>query len=213
MAYRKIEQDRIDKGLCKNCGQPRTSAKVYCRSCIDKAKTFIDARRKKLREMGRCEDCGCDTQNDRVHCETCLAKQRAHRTKWKKLVPRGFCTRCKKNECLPQLIDAKLFMRLCQECYLRHAASVQLGSSQYWTTLLSTLEQQGWQCVYSGDEIILGVNDSVDHIMPKSKQPSLAKIPSNIQWVTRTINLTKGCLDHDEFLTLVRHINDRFPEH
>lgn len=211
MAYRKIEQDRIDKGLCKNCGQLRTTAKVYCPSCVKTVTTIAKTRHTKLRAEGLCGDCGKETSDNRVHCEVCLSKQRNRLTKWKQQVPRGFCTRCKKNKCLPQLIDAKLFMRSCQECYLRHAASAQIGSSKHWTTLLAKLEQQQWQCVYSGDEIVLGVNDSVDHIYPKSKYPDRALDISNIQWVTRTINRMKDCLEHDEFLEVIHRIHDRFP--
>lgn len=210
MAYRKIQQDRVDKGLCRNCGQPREGgAKVYCPVCISRAKFPIEKRRIRLREAGLCEDCGDETKGDRVHCEVCLAKQRAYRTDWKRQVPRGFCTRCKRNKCLPQLIDAKLYMRSCQECYLRHAASVQLGSSEHWKALLNKLERQQWQCIYSGDTIMLGVNDSMDHIIPKSRQPNLAKDPSNVQWVTRVVNRIKSNLTHDEFLDLIRRIYNR----
>lgn len=213
MAYRKIQQDRIDKGLCRNCGQPRSdTAKVYCPDCISRAKPLINIREKRLRISGLCSDCGKETIDSRVHCEACLSKQREYRTNWKKQVPRGFCTRCKKNRCLPQLIDAKLYMRSCQECYLRHAASAQLGSSKYYYSLLSKLEQQQWQCAYSGDKIVLGVNDSMDHIVPKSRKPDLAKDPSNIQWVTRVVNRLKNNLMHDEFLELIRRIHNRYSD-
>ncbi len=214
MAYRKIQQDRINKGLCKNCGQPRSgTAKVYCSNCIKKAKPLIDARRRKLREAGLREDCGDETKGNRVHCEICLFKQRTTKTAWQKRVPHGFCTICGKRKCLPELVNAKLHMKRCQECYLRHASAVQLGTSKYWTTLLIKLEQQQWCCTYSGDEIVLGVNDSMDHIIPKSKKPNLAKDPSNIQWVTRVVNRIKSNLTHSEFISLARCISDRFPEH
>jgi len=209
MAYRPKEQARIDQGLCKNCGHPRTTAKVYCPTCIAKAKVYIEARRKRLRASGLCEDCGGVTEGNRVHCESCLEKQRASRTKWKQEVPRGFCTRCKKRHCLPALIDAKLYQRSCQECYLRHLSSAQLGSSKHWKLLLAKLTAQDYRCVYSGDEIVLGLNDSVDHIRPKSKYPELANDPDNIQWVTRTINRMKDCLDHGEFISLIRRVIDR----
>ncbi len=207
MAYGKKQQDRIDKGLCRNCDTPRSgTAKVYCPGCIEKAKNHIDVRRSKLRDSGLCIDCGKETKDDRVHCETCLTTKREHRTNWKAQVPRGFCTRCKKNKCLPQLIDAKLYMRSCQECYLRHAASAQLGSSKHYHALLSKLERQQWKCAYSGDEIILGVNDSIDHIYPKSRYPDRSLDITNIQWVTRVINRMKDNLTPEEFLDMASRI-------
>lgn len=207
MPYTKIQQDRINQGLCRACGAPRRgTAKTYCQTCIAKMQVHIKARRKRLRKDGLCEDCGQIPKDGMVHCEKCLTRQRIHRTNWKKQVPIGFCTACRHKKCLKSLVNAKLHMRSCQECYLRHAAACQFSSTKLWTILLDKLESQQWQCVYSGDKIILGLNDSMDHIIPKSIRLDLIKNPSNIQWVTRIVNKIKHNLTHDEFIVMIEQM-------
>lgn len=211
MAYTKNEQQRINAGLCRNCGQPQSdTSKIYCHVCCGKMTTLARERRAKLRAAGLCSECGENPMGDYARCQDCLARARSNRTAWKKRVPYGVCTTCQKNKCLLSLKDAKLYMRHCQECYLKHAAAYQLGAVKYWRILLTKLEQQQWRCIYSGDTIVLGVNDSTDHIAPKSRRPDLAKDPSNIQWVTRTVNRLKDNLTHNEFLDLIHRIHDRF---
>ena len=207
MPYAKRQQDRIDQGLCRVCGEPRLgTAKTYCQTCIAKMGVQTKARRKRLRKDRLCEDCGQTPQDGMVHCQKCLAKRRIQRTYSKKQVPMGFCTVCRHKKCLKVLVNAKLYMRYCQECYLRHAAASQFSSAKLWTILLDKLEAQQWQCVYSGDKITLGLNDSMDHIIPKSIRPDLIKDPSNIQWVTRIINKIKHNLTHDEFVAMIEQM-------
>ncbi len=209
MSYDKAKQNRINHGLCAKCGDP-TDRTVYCSMCTKICTEYNRQRRAKRRELDIC--CACDnkTENNRAYCQKCLQKIREYRTADKLKAPRGVCVTCRTEQCLPSLVDAKLYQRICKKCYLKKAACTQLGSVKYWKQLLRKLENQQFCCVYSGDKITLGVNDSIDHIYPKSKYPDRAIDPSNVQWVTRTVNWAKGCLDHDEFIALVRRIHDRF---
>ncbi|KKN99035.1 hypothetical protein LCGC14_0142800 [marine sediment metagenome] len=211
MKYSKAQQSRVDKGLCAKCGEP-TDHTVYCSKCTRVCTEYNRQRRAKRRELGICYTCGNSTENNRAYCPECLKKARKYRTAYKLKAPYGVCVICRVESCLPSLVDATLYRRICQNCYLKNASCSQLGSVEYWKQLLCKLEAQQFRCVYSGDELILGVNDSMDHIYPKSRYPDKALDPSNIQWVTRTVNMAKGCLDHDEFLTLIRRINNRFPK-
>ena len=74
------------------------------------------------------------------------------------------------------------------------------------------LERQNWTCPYTGDKIILGVNDSVDHILPISKYPESKYDIDNIQWTTRVINIMKSNLLDCEFLAAIekvaKHLGD-----
>lgn len=201
MSYDKAKQKRIDNGLCAKCGD-RTDHTVYCSTCTKICTEYNRQRRIKRRQLGICHRCESKTENNLVHCQKCLCKIRKYRTADKLKAPRGVCVTCRTEQCLPSLIDAKLYRRICQKCYLKQSSCSQLGSSKYWKQLLQKLENQQFCCIYSGDKIILGVNDSIDHIYPKSKYPDRALDLSNVQWVTRTVNYSKGCLTHDEFFGL-----------
>jgi 5-methylcytosine-specific restriction endonuclease McrA len=56
-----------------------------------------------------------------------------------------------------------------------------LGSSKYWSRLRDKLVSQGYRCVYTGELLVLGVNDSLDHIYPASRFPERAKDPNNLK--------------------------------
>jgi hypothetical protein len=81
-----------------------------------------------------------------------------------------------------------------------------LGGNQHWAVLLEKLTAQDWRCAYSGAPLVLGVNDSLDHIFPASRFPDLAFDPENVEWVSREINEMKRDRTPEEFLTLLRVI-------
>ena len=102
--------------------------------------------------------------------------------------------------------------KLCQRCHLEQKSAQRLGSAQHWKSLLSILEQQDWICPYSGDKIVLGDNDSVDHILPISKYPDMEFDITNIQWTTQVVNIMKSNLLDCEFLAeiekVAKHLGD-----
>jgi len=93
--------------------------------------------------------------------------------------------------------------RECQECYLKRTAKNNLGSEDFAPLLLAKLEAQQWMCPYTDEILVLGHNDSIDHILPRSRFPDLATDPENVQWVLRDVNSMKNQLTNDEFLGLV----------
>ena len=72
--------------------------------------------------------------------------------------------------------------------------------------LKSLLEQQNYKCIYSGVNLIMGENASVDHIKPLSGNPVLNHDINNLQWTTKQINLMKLNLSEDEFLNIIKSI-------
>ncbi len=101
---------------------------------------------------------------------------------------------------------AKASVSLCETCYLKKQAHRHLGETAKWMVILKILENQNWKCAYTGDQLVLGVNDSLDHIFPKFTHPLLAEDPSNLEWTTRAVNIMKRAMSPDQFLEIVRRI-------
>jgi hypothetical protein len=89
-----------------------------------------------------------------------------------------------------------------------------IGSSHHLTksnggiALLKLLwEEQNGRCSVTGEQLVPGVNASLDHITPVSKGGRTEK--SNLRWVTLQVNHIKWDLTDDEFLGLCRLIVNR----
>ena len=57
--------------------------------------------------------------------------------------------------------------------------------------------------------LILGKNDSLDHIYPAERFPEKRTDPTNVEWVTREVNQTKRDRTPDEFMALLQLILER----
>jgi len=89
---------------------------------------------------------------------------------------------------------------------LKKAARRYLGSNTHWHTLCAKLDAQGWKCAYTGETLVLGLNDSVDHVYPVSTHPEMASDPDNIEWTTREVNVMERDRTPEQFMALVRAI-------
>ena len=83
------------------------------------------------------------------------------------------------------------------------------GNKKYGKHLADIMESQNWECPYSGEKLILGVNTHLDHIKPKSKHNHLARDLSNLQWTTRVVNVMKQDLEEDDFLDIIAKIYNK----
>lgn len=108
----------------------------------------------------------------------------------------GLCIRCKS--------EALNNSNLCEIDYLK-AKSIQFtGSVENYKLIKEKLEQQNYLCKYSNKKIILGVNASLDHILPKSRYPEKEKDPNNLVWVDTHINIMKNNMSYEEFVDLCK---------
>jgi transposase-like protein len=101
-------------------------------------------------------------------------------------------------------------VRQCEKHWYGTVACGRLGDSLLWPQLREMAERQQFRCVYTGETLVPGVNMSLDHIMPTSRFPHLAGEITNVQWVTKKINVMKGARTHDEFVALCRLIANTF---
>lgn len=89
----------------------------------------------------------------------------------------------------------------CMPCWFACAGQSIRGNG---TMLQQIFEEQQRCCAYSGELLIPGVNMSLDHKLPRSRGGT--NNTTNLQCVTRRVNLMKADMTHEEFLALCRAI-------
>ena len=124
----------------------------------------------------------------------------------KRLMSQGYCVICGAVESMESLKGAGMFHQLCETCYLTKLAGRRLGHRSLWTALKQRLESQCRRCAYTGIKLILGENDSLDHIKPVHHFPNLRADPNNTEWVCREVNEMKRDRTPEEFLSIIRTI-------
>lgn len=153
----------------------------------------------RLRAQGLCALCGKVPVSSFVHCANCKAKILAGTTAWKqRMRDTGMCNRCGKMPCLETMKDR--CDSFCERCYFKKTSTDCLKTAAHAEMLGQKLKAQNYRCAYTGEEIILGLNDSLDHILPISKYPELRHDPENTEWVTRKVNCMKWDSTRDEFI-------------
>lgn len=207
---KKQYQERLAQGLCPRCGGQPIEGSKHCGLC--KARVRDKDRKIRLKRFSddKCGYCGHNSPVDGQRtCSTCLKKLcKLHNNRATKLGQSGLCVRCGK---FPQLCGINRrgnSHNTCQKCYLRHLSGVNLGSAQYADALLQKLKDQNYRCPYTDDQLVLGDHIWIDHIMPRSRFPELAKDINNIEWVTETVNRMKQNRTPEEFLLLIKQIYD-----
>ena len=186
------------QGFCKSCGCLATKnwrennkdkikqhRKNYCEVNKDKMsgynKNYYEANQDKIKQLHK--DWG---KNNRDRANLILKK---HREKYKEL--------CLCIHCGSQLMENNKL--LCEKCWFKACSRKNLGSSKHWEHLKTLFEQQNHKCAYTGLDLILGINASVDHIKPRKKYPELAIDPNNVCWCDRSINRSKSDRELGEF--------------
>lgn len=205
---------RSDNQLCIRCSQPfeRTTKHRMCRPCLDNANTTWRKRATSRRARNLCTQCGQrPPEANRFDCRPCLDKAGATAKRLRaERIAAGLCFRCGREPIATRhrRIQAQTKGRqpLCRSCYIKVAANTALGSDLLAPLLEAKLEAQGGRCPYTGEILILGMNDSIDHILPISRFPELAGDINNVEWVSLSTNIMKRHLTKEEFLEQIRLI-------
>ncbi len=92
----------------------------------------------------------------------------------------------------------------CTTCFLKQKARKYLGNPNNWGILKKIYDHQKGKCPYTGIKIVLGLNCTVDHIIPKANGGK--NVANNIQFVYAPVNSMKGSLNEEEFLHLIKKI-------
>lgn len=200
-------------GVCTVCGIRPLRTKHHCDECATKMAGHLKRRVARWRAEGLCYSCGRTPEPGLRRCRHCLdVSLRLHRVYTARKAAAGKCVECGTPSVEASLAALEsLAARVCRHCYIKRCASRALGGRRHWAVLLTTLERQEWKCAYTGEPLVLGVNDSIDHIYPIARFPERRSDPHNIEWVVRRINVLKGAFTRDEFLGMIGKVASLHP--
>lgn len=168
---------------------------------------------KQARRKARlCVRCGKSNDKKLGYCSNCnklYTEKRASRRK--RFAEQGLCSYCGR-------VKATIFRLrhgaeehtpvtpMCETCYIRKTASFALGAEKHWKVLKDIWDKQNGKCFYTGISLTLGINTSVDHIIPRSKGG--LNIGENLCWCLFSVNQAKNNLSVDEFIILCQQVID-----
>ena len=80
--HREWRMERLDAGLCYDCGKPRPEGwNRYCPDCLKKREELNKIYEKERVAKGLCRQCGknpIDYTRSKLHCSSCLDKRSEH---------------------------------------------------------------------------------------------------------------------------------------
>lgn len=100
MAYKKIQLQRIEDGLCPKCGQDKPDdGYVNCPECRESQRKYNRAYRERRFVNGLCVDCGTPVNDGTRQCPECKAKRSAYSKRNRTVAKEnGLCVRCMKRK-------------------------------------------------------------------------------------------------------------------
>lgn len=217
MAEKIVLQD-IPCVICKKSFSPTRKWSKFCsKNCRwsnnDKKKQLS---RKKISRVGsaeapfghlKCASCGNkfrSTMAAKKYCSHKCYRLRMSRNWVSKNRARGLCYSCEN----PPVQGTSSW---CEKHWLTQAAwRAGLRGKGSWKKIKLLLELQNYICPYTGKKLVIGVNASVDHKLPRSKYPDLVGDISNYEWVDEDVNRAKRAMTKDEFISMCRLISGRF---
>ena len=170
-----------------------------------------DKRVIRAKADGICFTCGVSpVRPGRILCQPCADRGISRDMKrHDRFAVAGLCWVCGKVAPLKSLAEAlPISGRVCEICYFKRCAYKNLRSRSYWITLRDKLVAQDHRCAYTGILLELGVNDSLDHILPSSRYPERSNDKDNVEWVCRSVNGMKRDRTPDEFIASLQQIID-----
>ena len=100
--------------------------------------------------------------------------------------------------------------RLCTDCIISRTAQRMLGTRGKKGFLSEMFNNQEGRCFYTNEPISRGVNASIDHVKPRSKNRELAQCPDNLVWVHEEVNAMKSNMDIMSFLRRCQQVLEGF---
>ncbi len=176
---------------------------IECNQQKPESKDFFSFRGKKAPGIYKntCKKCEAHKskeyrQKNLAHHQKIVNKRRENKTE------KGICRRCS-NPKLENILH-------CESCWYRRVASNGCKDVNFADFLKEMAEKQNFICPYTGEKLIIGINMSIDHIIPKYKNLAFLNKIDNFQFVATRINTVKNKLSHDEFLLLCKNICLKF---
>lgn len=207
----------IEKGLCKICGEKddRGAHNHYCTKCNESAlesyRKYKGGRReyyKYLNSLGNelyCLSCFRLSDNGVTVCSECQRKNNDKIKEYKKKRKEdGTCRECGQ----PRFQEANT----CLRHFMSESAQGNIGKSNRWTELLDLFDKQDRKCYYTGKELIVGKNASVDHKLSRKRFPNKKKDINNLVWCDVDINTYKRDQTDAEFIAMCHLVARTHPQ-
>lgn len=199
---RRAKLKRKELGKCADCPEMAVQGKTRCPNCAAissrRSAKAVTERRKK---DGLCHFCGKESPS--LRCESCAISHSLHRKERRKFFKeKGLCAECGKEKLCHCVC--------CVDCYMASASKQNLGTTKHRHELKERFFAEGSKCFYTGKELILGVNASLDHMNPVSRFGESANVPENLVWCDRAVNEAKKSMTKEEFIGLCKLIAGRF---
>jgi hypothetical protein len=156
---------------------------------------------KKDKLSNRCKECTNITTREWQHKN----RERHNNNQKKQKINRtnkGLCRYCL-NEKLPNSTR-------CEKHWFEDISVHHFGTTNFGTFLKELAQKQNFKCFYSDKELIPAFNMSLDHIISNFDNPTKKEDISNVQWVTKDMNLIKNKLSHENFIELCDYISKKF---
>ena len=209
-----------EQGICVDCCcRPSQNGKCKCDICAERNRKNTALLKEKRKDQGKCLKCGCDIQTNTKWCDLCKKEQREiGKLLRNNRKENNLCVKCGKSKpcnCSATMKEIRENFRkegkciycgtindnnnsACDICILKGIATNNLKNRKLWLKIKELLEKQQFICPYSGIKLILGINASIDHIVPKSKGGN--NEIENLQWVHLWINLMKKDSEEQDFV-------------
>jgi len=224
---------RRAKNLCPRCGANVGGRRTYCQKCLTDQRAWRDKRVKD----GICK-CGKQIgEGGHCYCKRCRAKISAStKSLWESRVADGICGKCgiekldsKRQWCRKCSLKASNKRELsiksgkcgtchtnrridahtsCEVCWFKEKATIHLGDRKRWVELKDLFASQNGICEGTGIKMKIGIDASVDHLIPPKRGGSVNDI-SNLRFVVGWYNLIKADSLHEEFREKIKLIYDR----
>lgn len=199
---------RKSNGACVHCGVGVKPELLLCEICQNDLSVRAKSRRQTRKQMDVCSECNEPVTNGKL-CQL-HSKKRQQLIKQSKKTRRirrknGLCERCG-NLGINNISRKTVF---CEICYLKATSKKHFDTETKWEDLRKLFENQK-VCPYTGFELKIGVNASLDHKVPKCHDGGNEL--ENLQFVFTSgdvdVTFMKGKMADSEFKDVIRIIHN-----
>ncbi len=207
---------RKEQGLCDMCELSVVPGRTRCDKHLayfrdrrkvhprpDKEKIATQKKRDELTAKSLCIWCRQSFSDAKGKvCKSCREKEQlATKGKWRIRLEQGLCKWCGRN------FVSDIESTTCGDCHCKIVARSNLKDVERWRDLKCLFDGQNI-CPYTGRVLVLGVNATLDHVVPRSAGGS--NDVNNLQWVYGgrdfDVNMMKSSASKDHFLEAIKEI-------
>lgn len=215
---KKYEQNKLNN-ICVRCGKrPPEKNKHMCEECLNYIGNHFKNTRIKRKKTGLCAECGQPAIKNNLceaHSKKRIIQIRQNKEKRKLRRSAGLCENCGNVNVLSRHIDKTIY---CESCYLKTMSRKHFGTSFHWKDLKQLFEKNHI-CPYTGNNLKLGVNASLDHKIPKNAGGDNSL--ENLQFIYSDgdfdqngfhggfdVNIMKGTITDEKFRKVIKIMYD-----